>query len=526
MQETLLEEAPSEQRVEVYGPGSELFRWLDTDGEKVPEEVIFEGTAGSGKTHLISLWILSAAYRHPDTKILLIRSTRKSLSDTTLPIFEAVMGHGHPALRTGGTRRNRESYLAPGMAEIVLGSMEYPDRHFGSQYGIVWYEELHEEQSLESWEKLHRACRLDSSLPFNVLVGSMNPTDPGHFSLQRCLAGKALQLTARLWHNPRAFDWQKKLAGAPDEECWTRWGRRYLRRLGKNMTGVTRRRLLLGEWCVAAGAVLENSWDPAKHLIVGRVEYDHEARAWLYVPAWDRPEGPPFRRELVRMVGSQDWGFDNPGVAQVYGLDRDGRAYMLAEVYRKGRNSAWWARTWGKLYRQYPLLEAIACDHDPGAIDQVNAQLRLTQEALGVPYQRMMPSMAREWSKHRGATGEKAGVDELRNRLARRADGTRGLYVLAGNLLGGRDPELYESGRPWNTPMELPGVVYEEYADGRPNKERILKVNDHGFDAMRGACTYMRDRADSEPAPISVVPPDSVNARIPGWVDEYLKDFG
>ncbi len=516
----------------IYGPGSQLFSWLE-DPTNVPEEVIFEGTAGSGKTHAMCEWILACAYKHPDTRILLLRATRKSLTTSTLPILESVMGPGHPALR-GSAPSHRESYTAPGMAEIVLGSMEFPDRHYGSQYGIVWYEELQEEQVVASWEKLHRACRHQSSLPFNILVGTMNPTDPGHFGNRRACDGKHLgpcqakahRLVARLFHNPLAFDWLQYQAGVPAEECWTAWGRNYMRRLTLNMTGVTRKRLLLGEWCVASGAVLEGYWDPAVHLIVGRVEWDQKGRAWLCVPAWDRPEGQPFRRELVRMVGAQDWGHKNPGVAQVYGIDRDGRAYMLAEVYRTQRNGAWWARTWAKLYKLYPLLEAIACDHDPGLISQVNAQIRLTQEAQGVHWRKAMPSIAREWDKHRGLSGEKAGVDELRNRLSRRPDGTRGLYVLAGNLLGGRDPGLYENGIPWNTPMELPGVVYEELPDGRPNKEKILKVNDHGFDAMRGACTFLRDRSEPDPEPRTLLPEGSTNAMIPGFAEEFEKDFG
>lgn len=496
--------------------------------------MIFEGTAGSAKTHNACELILAAAVKHPDTKILVLRATRKSLTDSTLPILERVMGPGHPALRGGGTRRGRESYIAPGMAEIVLGSMEFPDRHFGSQYGIVWYEELHEEQNVEAWEKLHRACRLPSSLPFNLLLGTMNPTDPGHFGNQRACDGqhegpcpaRAHRLRARLWHNPLAFDWRKKLAGATDEECWTPWGRKYLRRLGKNMTGTNRRRLMLGEWCVASGSVLEASWDPAAHLITARLGYDGSGRAWLYIPALDRPGEPPYRRELMRMVGAQDWGHRAPGVAQVWGIDREGRIYMLAEVYRTGRNGAWWGRTWGKLYRQYRLLDAIVCDHDPADISQINAQLRLTQAEMGVPINRVMPSMAREWSKHKGHGDIRTSVDEIRNRLARRADGTRGLYVLAGNLLGGRDPTLYENGLPWCTTMELPGVVYKEYPDGRPNREEIVKHNDHGFDCMRGVCTYLRDRTEPDPERKLPIPADSTNAQIPGFMEEWEKDFG
>jgi len=513
--------AEGARQVHIYGPGTRLFRWLD-GSEPPPAEAIWEGVAGCGKTHGLCEFVCAYCNAFPHSKHLIVRSTRRAITDSVLPILEKVLGHTHPAVRTGGNRSNRWHYAHPALGgEIVLGGMDNKDKLYSTEYDTVWYNEANEESSQDNWESLHRSCRAEGG-PFNLLIGDLNPTDPNHFLNQRCLLGKATRLIGRLWHNPRYFDFGKRAQGVPDEDCWTPRGISYQRRLALNLSGVMRRRLFKGEWCSAEGAIYED-WDEAVHMITARVEIDDQNRYWLIRPLPGGLGAGEDRTELVRFIGAHDDGFDNPACAQLWALDYDGRAYMIHEVYRRKLNHNQWARVWAKIYESYPLLERIVVDHVPALIDAINAHLRQAQEAMGVPDTKQMPSMATEWSKHRGPDGEKAGINEVRHRLRRREDGTRGLYILRGNLLFGRDRTLYLAGKPWTTAQEIPGWVYEETPEGKPNKERPRKINDHGADAMRGMMTYLRDRSYTEPPAKSVFPPGSINARIPGFEDWWVE---
>lgn len=498
----------------IYGPFAQMFQYMED--ESFPHELILEGTAGSGKTHGICVFFKALCQRYPDARFLFLRSTRRSMSDSVLPIWEKVLGEGHPATLSGGTRDHRSGYSAPGFAEVRLGGMDNRDKLLSTEFDGVWYNEVNEERKKENWEELHR-CLRRGAMPFHVMLGDLNPQEPGHMIHRRCDDGAAELLLARIHHNPRAYDWIGRE--------WTAWGQAYLERMAGGTSGVTFRRLFKGERCIAAGAVLD-TWDPAIHCITGRLEREGD-RFFLYVPDFTKEGQPPWRVEIIRMVGGMDFGYSpHPGVAQVWGQDRWGRLFMLAEVYKTKLHPGKWARVWGKLYEEFPLLDIILCDHEPGQIDMINSHLRITQERLEVPESRQVPSMARNWSKRRGADQEKAGVGDIRARLARQPGGRRGLYILNGNLYYGKDETLALEAKPWCTVQELPGIVYKEDAQSELT-DQIVKKNDHGFDVMRGVCNYMRDRTEPEPEGRVIIPPDSFNAQIPGFEEEWIKDgFG
>lgn len=478
--------------------------------------MIIEGTAGAGKTHAICEFWRAYLERWPESKVLFLRSTRRSLTDSVLPIWEKVLGDGHPMLQTGGTREHRSHYRAPGMGEVALGGMDNKDRLLSTEFDGVWFNEVSEERNLENWESLNRCLRRGKG-PFHILLGDMNPAEPQHPISQRCDRGASHILFTKIWHNPEYYDWNVR--------AWTPKGVEYLERMA-GTSGVLFRRLFKGERCIAAGAVLD-TWDPRVHCITGRLERAVDGKFWLYVPDWDKPDGPPWRREIIRMVGGMDFGYSpNPGVAQVWGMDRWGVIYMLAEVYKTRLHPGQWAKVWGKLYAEFPLLDTILCDHDPGQIEMINAALRITQDQLGVRESRRVPSMARNWSKKKTEDEIKAGLGALRARLAKQVDGMRGLYLLNGNLYYGRDQSLYDAAKPWCTAQELPGIVYEETEDGRPNKEKILKVNDHGFDVMRGIALGLRDESEPDHEKAPLIPAGSGNLLIPGFAEEWEKDFG
>jgi len=482
----------------------QLYRWIEHP-EEAPRETIWWGPAGCGKTHAICAWIYHLCCMYP-VKVLIVRETRSSLTNSVMPIFEKVLGPDHSSLIHGGTRSHRQGYLMGHGAEVVLGSMDEPSRFRSSEYDVIYQNELQESRDEEGFQEHHRSLRRGMG-PFHLLIADMNATDPNHYARRRMRESTAYEMIGNVRDNPVYFN--HVTSQFTDE------GVAYLEGLALNMTsGVSRARLLENKWVGASGMVLED-WDEQVHLITARVEVV-QGRFWLVIP---KVKGD-IRRELVRFVGSQDIGFENPGVAQVWAADYDDRWYMVAEVYRTHWNHAVWAKAWGKLYADFPLLERIVTDHDQAFVDALNSHLtRLAEADPRDP----VDAFARIWDKHRGPTGEKAGIDEVRRRLQPRGDGTRGLYILAGCLRYGRDEELYRRGKPWHTAMEIPGVVYEEPKPGKPAHETPRKIDDHGFDAMRGAMTYlMRSRPEDRPVP-PVFDASSINSRIPGLAEKWIE---
>ena len=464
-----------------YGDARQLFGWLD-GSVPVPDECIFEGVTKSGKTRAAAEWVRAVASLYPDSKGLVLRKEKTTLVDAWQDIFEKqVLGYGHPALASGGNGVHRDRYKHPSLGgEIVLGGMDRPLKLFSTNYDWVYVNEC-QELTKNEWESLIRSTfGRNSSVPFRVLWGDCNPAEFSHWANQRCIAGIAKRLRGRFWDNPLLFDHDKYSDGLARGEdakewgkaCWTDEGRRTLQRFARTMTGHRHARLYLGKWVSAEGAVWPD-WDEAVHLIDAKLIKDSEGHAL----EWGQ--------RLVRLrwfIGSHDVGFIAPGVAQVWGMDDNGTAYRVAEVYRKGWDHEQWADVWGGLATEFPL-SAVVCDHDKAFQAQMNRKI-VRKAKDGLPF-------FRDWDKQRGPSGEKAGIDEVRTRMRVQGGGHRGLYLVRGALRHGRDPLLDDAQSPCCTEEEIDSYVYPEIQDGKPVKESPVKVGDHGCDAMRGAICFV-----------------------------------
>jgi PBSX family phage terminase large subunit len=211
----------------------------------------------------------------------------------------------------------------------------------------------------------------------------------------------------------------------------------YLMNLEK-LTGVMRDRLLLGRWVQAQGAIY-NEFEPAIHII-------------------DADKCPPF----VRRFRVHDFGYTNPFVCQWWGMDSDGRLYRYRELYQTRRLvedlTPEIIRYTGDEY-----IEADIADHD--------AEDRATMQKHGIY---TMPA----------EKDVSTGIQAVKARLRVQVDGKPRLYLVRGALIE-TDPYLEAEKKPTCTEEEIPGYVWQTYADGKPNKEQPVKVNDHGCDAMR-----------------------------------------
>jgi hypothetical protein len=59
--------------------------------------------------------------------------------------------------------------------------------------------------------------------------------------------------------------------------------------------------------------------------------------------------------------------------------------------------------------------------------------------------------------------------------------------MLCRTALVDRDESLAQRGLPLGLAGEIPGYVWETSPDGKPSKDKPLKLNDHSCDAMRYA---------------------------------------
>ena len=485
-----------DRRVKLYGEGSRLFDWLH-GREPAPDEVLFEGVTGCGKSRLLCEWVKAACTLYPKSKGIIIRETRVSLNDSVLEIWESeVLGMLHPAVQGPGRAHRRDYQHDQLGGRVALGGYDKPLSLFSTQWDWVWFNEV-QETTKEKWELLSRAMRqwmsdaadAESGMPCSgIIIGDCNPDTKFHWANQRFPArsnvierhedGGRIRLIGRFWDNPKIYD--------HEEKRWTPKGQQYLAKLRRNLSGVRKRRLFQGEWVAAEGAVWED-FDTEVHVVQAALGKDTE-EGYVIRPItasgqpWKRPNGEPWEFRIKWFFGSQDIGHTEPGVAQVWGLDTDGRMWMVAEVYKTQHDHDEWADFWVKMDDEFPL-QAIVTDHDKAFIDNLNKR-------IGPRRNRGLKEIVRKCSKERDQ-GEKTGIDQVRVRLKQRADGTRGIYFLADALKFGEDLELVDAAQPTRTIQELPAYVYRLKEDGKPYKEEPdPSCVDHGCDALRYAADF------------------------------------
>jgi len=198
--------------------------------------------------------------------------------------------------------------------------------------------------------------------------------------------------------------------------------------LKTSYTGSFARQELLGEFVAFEGLVYE--------------EFDREVHT---APAPDA---------FVRVVAGVDWGYTNPAVIVVIGIDGDGRAYVVEEYYERRQRIAnvvtaakHLAAKWG--------VESFLCDpSEPANIAELaNANLA----AQGAD----------------NAVTE--GIQRVKARLADAGDGQRRLYVAPSCV---------------NVLAEFESYCWKEQRGGEL-KDEPEKTNDHAMDALRYAVQHL-----------------------------------
>lgn len=216
-------------------------------------------------------------------------------------------------------------------------------------------------------------------------------------------------------------------------------------------------------------AAILDAW---QHSFIGdfaRQELDAEFVAYegLVYAEFDQALHVTDQRPAVftRVLAGVDWGYNNPGVILVGGLDYDDRLYLLHEDYARRRSVEGWLAS-ARHLRELWDIEAFYCDpSDPDNLAQF--------VAAGLP-------------AFKADNRVRAGLQRVKARLIRQPDGLPRLLVA---------PALK------HTLAEFDAYQWAPARDGLA--EAPLKRDDHALDALRYLVLAV-DTRPAAPAPVAL----------------------
>lgn len=395
------------------------------------KQLLLAGAAGTGKS-LACLWkIYNLCMNTPQIRILFVRKTLSSMRKSVLVSWEdEILGYGHPVLRGGAKRANRQTYDFPNGAQVVLGGMDKADAVLSSSYDVIYVcqaEELLEDDIDALISRLR-----NYKLSYQQLLMDCNPQSKSHWLYQRHMDGKLKMLTS--FHRDNPFYWNEK------EGKWTPEGENYLEGL-RGMGGIRYRRLFLGEWCAAEGAVFPN--------------FDRDRHSTKEMP------------RMKRYVCGVDWGHSDAGAMVLVGEGIDGKLYVVEELLHTGKTLDFWEQVAHRFVSQY-RCELFVCDPSNGAYIQAFKLHGLP----AVPAFNKIP----------------IGIDLIHQRLNR--DGIK-IYAYSSADV---DENLRQKHKPLTLVEEIEACVWNE------TKDLPKSGDDHALDAFRYAVVqYDRPRTDIPP---------------------------
>lgn len=418
-------------------------------------EVVLDGPANTGKSYA-GLWKMHlAAIKYPGMHGLLLRKTLVSLKASTLVTFrERILGADSPVRYWTARGDEPAHYAYPNGSKVYVGGMDNARKLMSTEYDLVVWDEATDGE-VDEWEALGTRMRY-GVMPYQQLIGCVNPQAPTHWLNQRMLVGRTTRLLSRHEDNPT---------------CTLE----YLQRLSE-LTGVRRKRLFLGIWAAADGTVYEGAWDP---------ERNHPPRK-AYSTRPDSLWGDcGINRDWPRYMAI-DWGYRAPLSVQWYGRPPDGDLILYREIYVTMRTvetvakealayMGWRMEPSGQLVPTRtdcdPLPREIVADVDPG--DRATWEMH-----FGL---RVFP-----------ATKGKDSISDGIQAVTRRLSEGR-LKVLQHSLVE-RDPLLDERKQPCGFAEEVESYIWDTRA-GRAPREVPMDDHDHAMDAAR----YLVQYFDREP---------------------------
>lgn len=378
--------------------------------------VLYSGSVRAGKTYALCTKAVMRACT-PGAREALCRKHRVTLTATTLVTLLRGDGLLPPVLPPGTYTINKAEGLIQlnGGGEIVYFGLDDPDK-IGSRSltGAALDEAVDFDE--RDWDMLQTRVSLDVPGVPRQVYGACNPGVPGHFLARRF--GLALGAQALPGHVAFRTRSHENVFLPPD----------YLARIDM-LTGVARKRLVLGEWVGSEGLIYD-TWQREAHV---------------------RERPGPWARTIIAV----DDGNTHPCAMLLIGVDGDGRMHVIREVHRSKMLTSAKVAAALDLARGHDI-EAVV--HDPSA-----AQLAMELADRDLPVTPADNTVS-------------AGIALVQERLAPGPDGTPRLTVDPSCVELIREFESYE----WDT------------TGAGAAKERPKKENDDGLDCLRYGTMHLR----------------------------------
>jgi len=389
-------------------------------------EVLIEGPTRTGKTRALLEKAHAVAMRYPGSRILLVRKTRASLSESVLQTYEDHILAGCTWLGQA-KRTHRDAYYYPNGSIVVPGGMDHTDKIMSTEWDRIFAFEW-----TEATENDHEKCltRLSGgATPFRQMMVDCNPSAPAHWLNQRANRGQMQRIMSRLEDNPRMHDGKD----------WTPLGTEYRKTL-EGLTGVRRARLKEGKWAAADGLIYEE-FDPSIHVIR---EMPAGWQSW-------------------RKYRAIDFGFNDPFVC-LWIADSGEALYVYREWYMSRRITEDHAR------------RIIQLSGDEQYAATVSDHARDTRETLHRHGVYTTPA----------EKDIRAGIDAVRARLVRGANEQPRIFFVADSLVE-YDGAMSEQKRPTCLREEFDSYVWAKKPGDKGAKEEPYDADNHAMDALRYA---------------------------------------
>lgn len=434
------------------GAAHEVFRLRDP-------EVVLSGPAGTGKSLAILQKLHVAALKYPHARILMLRKTRRSLTESGMVTYWEKI---RPDLDRVQWKPSMQQYQYPNGSVLAVGGLDRPSKIMSSEWDIIYCQEA-TELTEQDWE----ACTIrlrNGKMPYQQLLGDCNPDAPTHWLRQRATNNKTIMLESRHEDNPLLFD----ATGLITAE-----GKRYIDTL-EALTGVRLARYRYGIWAAAEGTVYEGSWDRSRNVIDSK------------------PIPPEWPRYL-----SIDFGFSHPFVCLWAAVDPDGRIIIYRQIYMTRQLvedhavsialASKWYHLLPKTHPRYsarppadadPLPREIITDHDI-------EDYKTLERHLGL----------HTITAHKTVSD---GIQAVASRFRAAGDGLPRILIHRSSLYE-RDEELARAKKPICLEDEPDTYVWKRDSSGV--KEEPVKESDHALDCLRYLCA----RFDLQPGGVSYV---------------------
>ena len=435
-------------------------------------EFIVSGTVESGKTRALLHRLYELHCLIPNLITFITRKQKTDMRKSVLDQFEKEVlpyhpGHPLAPCKAYGGAQPTAYYWNNGGVTYIFG-IEEVRSVLGAQFDAGFVCQA-EQLTLSDWEFLSHRCGRAGNWyvngeRFGQIWGDANPDTASHWIPEREKQGKLVHYKVTFDDNILFFKDGKR----------TDFGEKRVKLLENTLTGVNRRRLILGEWCSSEGLVFPN-FDQEKHVL-------EELPEWVY--------NDPKTEWYLGI----DHGHSAPFIACWFAYNKEDDIIISVKE---------WRMTNTLILEHITKIKEHSKDEHSNDLDIVlrvsdwDAQMNHELQAAGIGTENA--------NKDKGSVLR--GIDQMRIRLS---DGRLFLYKYQ---LIERDPILEERQALRDGIEEMENYHHkpvEKHIGDSTKDDLPVKGNDHWIDT----CRYVIDKIDNR-----IVFPNTIGSATPNYAD-------